>query len=251
MPWLDPKAAINYRNSVTAVDVLAAPTLGAGSAVSGGSCTAGAYNVKAVGINPCGRTTGQTAVQTTTATTNLTVRQAITALSGATAYDIYCSTDTDPKWVGQIPATGTNSLATGCVITAVGTVGAGGVAGSVDIQVPGTGLQALTSAAINTAYNLPTSIATQGHQYIDFFIALTRTGDAVAPALSVIPFFLDAADGNYNQGDEYVFAFGGASGDSSLRQVLRIECRGNAGIALAVSNIAGTGAAAAIHYSLT
>src|SRR3990167_2915844 len=91
-----------YRSTVTAADVIAAPGTVTCTKQAGGSCTAGTYNVKIVATNAYGRTTATAGdVAVTTETTNLTVRAAFAAVTGATNYDIYCSTDVDPKWVGR------------------------------------------------------------------------------------------------------------------------------------------------------
>ena len=60
---------------------------------AGGSTNAGTHYVKIVAVNGYGRTTataGNTTV--TTETTNLTIRAAFVAVTGATHYDVYCST---------------------------------------------------------------------------------------------------------------------------------------------------------------
>ncbi|MCR4375994.1 MAG: hypothetical protein NUW22_14220, partial [Acidobacteria bacterium] len=90
-----------------------------------------------------------------------------------------------------------------------------------------------------------------GHQYVDFDITMSRTGDAVAPALTVIPYYLDASGAAYTAGTATVLTFGGASGDyESLKQRIRVEARGNS-VALLVESIAGTGASVDIGATLS
>lgn len=242
----------SYRSAVNAADVMAAPGTVTCTKQAGGSCAANTYNVKVVALNAYGRTTATAGnVAVTTETTNLTVRAAFAAVTGATHYDIYVSTDADPKWVGRITEA---QRASGIKLTAVGVTGAGGTAGAVDVEVTGTGLQAATTAAVNTAYVMPsgvTAIDTTGHAFVDFDLSVSRTGDAVAPALSVIPFFQDPDDSLYYAGDEYTLTFGGTSGIRlPNKQRLRVETRGAAAVHLLVTSIAGTGAAVDIRYSL-
>jgi len=238
-----PTASAAYRTAVAAADVMAAPGTVTCTKQEGGAATAGTYNVKVVAGNGYGRTTataGNTTI--TTETTNLTVRAAFAQVTGATFYDIYCSTDSDPKFVGRISEA---QRATGIVLATVNTPTAGGTAGAVDVQTPGTGLQAATTAAVNTAYVIPASpVDCSGYQYVDFDLSASRTGDSVALALTVAPFFLDANDSLYYQGAAVVLAFGGTTAAlNSNRQRLRVECRGSASVALLVQTIAGTGAA--------
>lgn len=232
------RTPVAYRTAVAAADVLAAPGTVTCTKQAGGSCDAAEYNVKVVAANAYGRTTATAGnVAITTETTNLTVRAAFAAVTGATHYDIYCSTDVQPLWVGRITAAQRTS---GIKLTAVGTTGAGGAAGAVDIEVPGTGLAAGTTAAVNTAYSLPAVIDCTGHDYIDFFITFTRTGDAVAPALVWVPYFYNATDGTYYAGTAVTMAYGGTSGSyGALKQRSLLQVRGNSGVAFVVQSIAG------------
>lgn len=244
--------AAAYRTAVTAADVIAAPGTVTCTKQAGGSATAGTYTVFVVAGNAYGRTTatqGNTTV--TTETTNLTIRAAFAAVTGATFYDIYCSTDgAGAKFVGRITEA---QRVTGIKLTAVNTTGAGGTAGAVDIEVTGTGLAASAGhLSQNTAYAIPASpVDCSGYQYVDFDLAFSRTGDSVAPALTVIPFFYNATTGTYFAGDSQAISFGGASGAyAPLSQRLRVECRGNSGMALVVAAIAGTGASLTVGATL-
>jgi len=240
-----PTTPVAYRAAVVAADTLSVPGTVTCTKIAGGAATAGTYNVKVVALNQYGRTTataGNTTV--TTETTNLTVRAAFAAVTGATHYDIYCSTDSDPKFVGRISEA---QRGTGIVLATVNVPTAGGTAGAVDVQTPGTGLQSATTAAQNTAYVLPptgtTDVDATGYQYVDFLLSWSRTGDIVASALTVAPFFLDSRTGVYQQGEPRTLSFGGTSGAlNANQQRLRVEARGSAAVALVVASLAGTGA---------
>lgn len=240
-----------YRSAITAADVIAAPGTVTCTKQAGGSATAGTYTVFVVAGNAYGRTTatqGNTTV--TTETTNLTVRAAFAQVTGATFYDLYCSTDSAAaKFVGRVTET---QRASGIKLTAVNVTGAGGAAGAVDIEVPGTGLAVNGGQlAVNTAYNIPASpVDCTGYQYVDFDLSFSRTGDSAAMGLTVIPFFLNSRTSVYHMGAVQTIAFGGTSGAySANKQRLRVECRGNSGVALVVASIAGTGASLDIDAS--
>ena len=242
---------ITYRSAVVAVDVAAVPGTVTCTKQAGGGVTAGVNNVKVVAGNRYGRTTataGNTAI--TTETTNLTVRAAFAAVVGATYYDIYVSTDVDPKWVGRITEA---QRVSGIKITAVGVTGAGGIAGAVDVEAVGTGLQAATTAAVNTAYIIPNSpVKCSGFQYVNFDLIMSRSGDAAAPALIVVPYFENSVDGTYAAGTPVTVTFGGTAGNyQPLVQRIQVEARGNAGIAIVVQSISGTGASLDINATLS
>jgi len=236
---------IAHRSGVVAADVLAVPTTSAASAVAGGSCTANTYHTSVVGVNAYGRTTPSVDRQATTATTNLTVRMPITQLTGAVSYDIYCSIDASPKWVGRITEA---QRLSGIKLTAVGTTGAGGTANAVDVEVPGTGLVGATTAAVNTAYTIPatgTAIDCSGYQYCDFEILASMTGDAVALAVNLLILVQNSRRSGYamNTTTPVALTFGGVTATyQPLIQRYRAEVRGSAAVWCLVQSIAGTGA---------
>ena len=247
-----PATPATYRSVVTAADVIAVPGTVTCTKQAGGGATAGTYTVYVVAGNAHGRTTVKAGdVTVVTETTNLTVRAAFAAVTGATFYDLYCSTDgAASKWVGRITEA---QRASGIKITAVGVTGAGGVAGAVDVEVPGTGIAAnAASLAANTAFSVPAeTLDCVGHQYVDFDLTLSRTGDAVVPSLTVIPFFYNSRLATYQAGEVKALTFGGATGVyNPLLQRYRVECRGNAAVALVVAAIAGTGASLNIDSTL-
>lgn len=247
-------AAVTYRTAVAAADVIAPPGTVTCTKLTGvGTGTAGTYTVYAVAGNPYGRTTavaGNTTV--VTSGSDLAVRAAFAAVSGATFYDLYCSTDgAAAKFVGRVTEL---QRASGIILTAVNTTGAGGTPNAVDIYVAGTGLAVNAGQlAQNTAYAIPASpVNCTGYQYVDFDLSASRTGDIAAMALKVIPFFLNARTSTYQAGDVQTLTFGGTSGAYwPNKQRLRIEARGCNGVALLVASIAGTGAALDIDATLS
>lgn len=246
-------APLAYRSAAVAADTLAVPGALTTSAVAGGSLPNATYKNKVVAVNAYGRTTASAGADVATSGGNNSVRIAFAQVTGATHYDIYLSTDTDPKWVGRISEA---QRATGILITAVGTTGAGGTAGAVDVQAAGTGLQPAASAAQNMAYVVPptgiTDIDTTGYQFVDFLLSWSRTGDAVASGLTVIPFFKNTRTNTYQQGEPRTLSFGGVAGAvNSNQQRLRVETRGCPAMALVVGSISGTGGSVDVDYVLS
>jgi hypothetical protein len=243
-----PSTPVLHRSAVVTADVMAAPGTVTCTKQAGGSTDAGVHYVKVVAVY--GRTTataGNTTV--TTETSNLTIRAAFALVTGATHYDVYCSTAANPLWVGRITEA---QRLSGIVIDSVGHTTAGGAANSVDIGEVGTGLAADTTAAVNMAYVPPTPVACSGYSNIHFDIQLTRTGDAVAPALVVVPYFYNAASAVSYAGTPSTLTFGGASGVyTAMRQRLTVACYGAAGCGLLVQAIAGSGASVDVYASLS
>jgi hypothetical protein len=240
-----------YRTAVVAADLLAIPGTVTCSKQAGGSATAGTYTVFVTAGNRYGTTTAKQGNGTvTTETTNLTVRALFAAVVGAEWYDIYCSVDgAAAKFVGRITEA---QRASGILMSGVNVTSAGGTAGGVDIQVPGTGLAVNGGQlAENTAYNPPAAVSCAGYQYIDFDLAMSRTGDAVAPSLKVIPFYYNRRTADYFAGTPQTITFGGATTVlNPLRQRVRIEARGQS-VAMVVAAIAGTGASLDIDQVVT
>lgn len=251
MSEVQSSAPAAYRTAVIAADILAPVGTVTCTLQSGGSASAGTYNVKVVAGNAFGRTTATTGNATIITTGgNLTGRAAFASDPGATFYDIYFSTDADPKWVGHITEA---QRASGIVITAVGVTGAGGTAGAVDVQVPGTGGQSATTAAENTAYSIPANpIDCSGYRYCSFDIEASKSGDVAAISVTVIPFMYNTRLAQYQGLTPIALTFGGASGVlNSLTQRIQIEVRGNTQVALVVAKISGTGASLNIDSVLS
>jgi hypothetical protein len=242
-----------YRNEVAVADLLAVPGTVTCTKEAGGSATAGEYTVFVIAGNSFGRTTakqGNTTV--TTETTNLTIRAAFAAVVNAEYYDIYGSIDgAAAKWVGRITEA---ERASGIKIDAVGSTSAGGIAGAVDIEVPGTGLAAnAASNAVNTAFVVPSAkVNCAGYRYADFDLNLTRTGDAAVPAVTVVPFYHNERIDTWYAGTPIALTLGGAAGVyNTLKQRLRLETRSNDAVALAVASISGTGATLDIDATIS
>lgn len=241
--------ATSHRSAVAAADVLAAPGTVTCTKQAGGAAAAGTYTVFVVAGNTYGRTTatqGNTTV--TTETTNLTVRAAFAAVTGATYYDLYCSTDgAAAKFVGRVTEAQRTS---GILLSAVNTTSAGGTAGAVDIQVAGTGLAVNGGQlAQNTAYTPEslTAVNPKGAEHLDLNVTFSRTGDSVAGSVVLIPFYAGGSS-RYYAGDPVPVAFGGVSNAfEPLRQTFRLPVRGRQCVVV-VASIAGTGATVDLEY---
>ena len=134
----------------------------------------------------------------------------------------------------------------------MGSTTAGGIAGAVDLAEVGTGLASGTTAAVNTAYVIPVPVDCSGYQYCDFDLVFSRTGDAVAAALVVVPYSYNTRLGAYFAGTAQTLAFGGTTAAyGALYQRIRVEVRGNPAVGLLVQSIAGTGASLNIDVTLS
>lgn len=251
-----PTTPAAHRAAKTARDVLAVPVIPAGAAYiedagqlqgGGGGTT---YYFAVVGVNTHGRTTACTPQSLAYSGGDPgELALPITQLAGATAYDVYLSTDADPLWVGRITEA---QRATGCIISAVGTVGAGGVAGKVYVQVVGTG-RAASVAAVSTAYVIPADLVDcTGREYAHFDVTMALSGDAAAAGLTVTPFLKNARDLTWYADTPVVLDFGGAASHlNSLKQRINVRVFGNAAVALLIQDIAGTGASVNMDVSFS
>lgn len=183
---------IAHRTAVATADKITSPTcvgaLAAGSTTITLATTAlyGAIAARIAGIGSAGAGVISGAF---TPAENKSVLMTIPQIAGATHYDVFLSTDTSPKWVGRVPE---SMRASGCTITAVGIVSAGGVPGKVDIQVVGTGVQTTVSEfANNNAYYIGpgiTPIACAGYKNARVYATFTRGDCLTTPTCSMIPF---------------------------------------------------------------
>lgn len=246
MPIYQPLAPTLYRTGVTSVDVISATGALTTGIHSGGGLADDTYKSKVVAGNTFGRTTATAGTDRATSVANNSVKIAFVAVTGATYFDIYLSVDADPKWVGRITEA---QRAAGCVITAVGTVTlTGGEAGSVIVNVVGTGLQSLVTAAVNTAYAVPAAFDVGNHENVNFDIIMSIGGDSAALTLVVVPYFYDGT--NYFAGTPVTVTFGGTSGQyGALKQRVSVLCKGrNTG--LLVQSITGLSASLEIYASV-
>jgi hypothetical protein len=240
-----------HRSAVVAADVMAAPGTVTCTKINGvGTQAAAEYYIRVAAVNGYGRTTATAGnVTVTTEGANLCIKAAFAAVAGATHYDIYSSANAAPLWVGRITAA---QHASGIIIDAVGSTAAGGAVNSVYIYVAGTGLVSTTTCAVNTAYVPPTPLDCSGYEYINFDITMSRTGDAVAPALVVVPCYYNSRGAVSYLGTPSTLTFGGATGVyTAMRQRLQIAAYGAAGVGLLVQSIAGTGATVSVDASLS
>lgn len=245
-------AGVLHRNAITAADKLAAPGTVTLSGQTGGSLvSATTYYVSVAAYNQWGATTPATVVSTTPGGSNGTLRAAFSQVTNAVGYDVFLSTDSGaPKWVGRVTEA---QRAGGIVITAVGTTGAGGAAGAVDIQVPGTGIQT-TNAVFsgNNAYTpaTPTPINCAGYSRAHVHVKLALTDLRSAPALSLVPFFQDQQSGaDWFQGQLLAVPLLGAVGQS-LEQDFEIDVDGATNMVILVDTVSGQGAAATVWVEL-
>jgi len=239
-----------YRTALTAADVVAVPGTVTCTKQAGGGLTANTYYVKVIAGNAMGRTTPKAGNATvTTETTNLTMRAAFAQVVGATFYDIYCSTASNPLWVGRITEA---QRASGIKLTAVATTGAGGTAGAVDIEAVGTGNAADTSGAESTAYVLPSAtIDCLYYKYADFEVLMSTTGDAAALAATFMPFFYDDIQKQWYAGTAVVVTLGGVTTAlGPLAQKFRVEVDGCRKMCLVLEKLTGTGASLGIRAVL-
>jgi len=132
-------------------------------------------------------------------------------------------------------------------LTAVNTYAStGGIAGAIDIEVPGTGLAAST-IVVSNAFKLPAVFGLQHRHLVGFDIEMARTGEAVAASLYVVPFFWNVKAQNYILGAVQQVVFGGATAIfGGWKQRVLVESRAKF-VGLMVASIAGTGAAATIY----
>jgi hypothetical protein len=129
---------------------------------------------------------------------------AFAQVTGALGYHVHFGTDSgNPKWAGTFTEA---QRAAGCVVTAMGTVGAGGTAGSVTVNISSTlGTPVLTSPfTANNAYTPAALTFVDGanKSSVRFYLTFTPTNIwTVAnglPTLTVIPCSL-------NQSSAYCF----------------------------------------------
>ena len=254
--------AVLHRNAVTAVDKVAdlantdLATADNGSAT--GSLNASTtYYVTAIPGNKYGTCTKAATInsQATSASGSNThsIRLTIPQKAGAEHYGIFLSTDTAPKWVARV--TEAQRAAGDFEVTAVGTVAAGGgnPAGTVDINVAGTGIQ--TSHAIFAQSNAftpatPTAIDCTGKTKAYVLVKVALTDHRSAPSLNIIPFFKNSlSTTDWHQGTLQPVLLEASIGQS-LQQAFVLDVDSSTGLVILISNIAGQGAACSVWVEL-
>ncbi len=243
--------AVLHRNGITAHDkvaTLAAASVTATGQTGGSLTTSTTYNWSVVAGNKFGSAgiPSSGGVGNTATSTNTAVRLAWAQVTGAEYYDLFLSTDAAPKYVGRVTEA---QRATGGLLTAASTgsagctIGAGGIAGAIDVRVAGTGQQtSATNFSVNNAYT-PASITAvncAGYSIAHIQVVATLTDLFTAPTLNVIPFLLDDQDSSYNQATSVTMSLLTAVGQS-LRQDFVVQLDGSSGLVVCLGSFAGNG----------
>ena len=245
-------AGVLHRNAVTTSDKLATVgTITLTGQTTGSLGTGTTYYVSAAAFNRWGNALPASVVNVAPGAGNATLRCAFAAVAGADGYDIFLSTDVGaPKWVARITET---QRASGCLVTAVGTVGAGGAVNSVDVQVVGTGLQ--TSVAPFTSNNAltpatPTAINCAGFSVAHLHIKMALTDLRSLPSLKLAPFFADQTSAtDFFQGGP-ISPMLLTTSPACLEQDYQLPLDGATGLAVLVDTITGQGAAVSVWVEL-
>jgi hypothetical protein len=251
-------AGVLHRSAITSIDKVAVPVTPTLAAVTeaGSTLAAVAYNVTVSAGNLYGPT-GCPATAAITPTANQAIRCTITAVTGATYYDIFLSTGTSPLWVGRI--TSAQLASGGFIISTVGTVtsGGGAGAGAVDLGIVGTGVASNTIPfAFNNAYLVsnPTAINCAGYSKAYVMVALALTDLRSLPTLTVIPFRGNQAvsglfNGAFVQDAPLSLSVLSANG-TCLYQEFEVDIDGSTSFEVLIDTISGQGAAASIWVEL-
>jgi hypothetical protein len=235
-----------HRSGITAVDKLSAITITAANQAGVVGVMANASHNCAVAPRNAYGSVGASAIVAVTPTLNKTVDITVPQCEGATHYDVFFSTDAAPLWVGSITEA---QRAAGCAITAVGTVGAGGSAGVVNVRLVGTG--AASSAYANNAYSLAgiTEIDTRSKTKAYVYVSMTLTDFRTAPTLSIVPFLKNAYTGLFAQAQAQAVSLLAAVGQS-LNQVFAVDVDGSEALKVPIGTLTGYGASVNIHIEL-
>lgn len=240
-----------HRSAITSIDKCTTITITAADSATAGSLTAVSHGIGVAPGNSYG-TVGVSALVTQTPTVDKSIDITIPQSTGATYYDIFLSTATDaPLWVARITEA---QRAAGCAVTAVGTVGAGGSAGVVNVQVVGTGLASTNAIFVqNNAYTPAaagiTPIDTTGKTKAYIYASVTVTDLRSAPMLTIVPFIKNQVSTAYHQCQSQTVYLLTALGQSQ-DQVFELDLDGAVNLAVLVDTISGQGTAVTIHVEL-
>ncbi len=192
-----------HRAAITVADVLPVPTVGARSAIAdadGTLANATPYYSAVAAGSRWGTTPASAAVSQNTGGSGTAVRVPITKVNGADAYDLFLSTDAQPKHVGRITEA---QRAAGCrLLTANGTAGGDGpneladkartaLALDADVDafftVSGTGAELILTAKTKAANDATLNIASADGTAVGVTAAPTsaNTTAGVAPVQQV------------------------------------------------------------------
>jgi len=241
---------VAHRNAITVVDKIPKITItAADQAEVAGLLTAVAHGIAVAPANRYG-TAGSSAIVTVTPTVDKSIDITIPRSSNAEFYDIFLSTDVaGPLWVARI--TEAERLA-GCAITAVGVVEAGGAAGVVNVGAVGTGIASTNLILVpNNGYSHTgiTPVSTVDKHKAFIYVKLSVTDLRSAPALNIVPFFLNQVSGEYHQGTLITLRLSGDGGQSNA-QVFEVDVDEAVEMKVLVDSIFGQGASATIHVEL-
>ena len=255
-------AGVLHRDAITAIDKITPFVTGnittADNGAGTGSLTASlTYDIAVVPGNRWGPTSIQATINTqaTAAYGGNTgsIRLTFGAATGADWYDIFLSDAAAPLWVARV--TEAQRAAGDFEVTAVGTVASGGgnPAGTVDVNVAGTGIATSNAVFVqNNAYTpaTPTAISCADYAKAMLKIKLALTDLRSAPTLRLVPFFRnELSTGEWHQGSIVTVALLGALGQS-LEQEFELDVRDTDNLVILVDTISGNGAACSICIEL-
>jgi len=243
-------APVAHRAAITAADKAATVTItAADQPATAGSLTAVSHGIGVAPGNIYG-SAGVSALVTVTPTVNKSIDITIPQATGATYYEVFVgTTPTAPLLVARITE---GQRATGCAITAVGTVGEGGSAGVVNVQVVGTG-QASTS--VNFAYNnayIPAAITAldcTGKTKAYIHTKMSLTDNRTLPTLVIVPFLQNGNNDWYAGQAQTVLIMSGTAGQA-LNQVLEIDVNSAEGMIVLIDTLTGQDASINIDVEL-
>ncbi len=249
------QVTVVHRTGVVAVDVAAVPAQPTTADVATGGSLAASTTFKiavAAGTRWGPTTPSPVASQATAADASAThvVRVTIAQVVGAEAYHVFLSTDAAPKYVGTI--TEAQRAAAGCRITAMGVADNAGanIAGTVDVQVLGTGVQ--TTAApftVNNAYlpNTPTALDCGGYSQALCEVKLTPGDLRSVPSYTLAVFAQRASGQDWYLLTTNTLTFGSATtpGQNSFA----FDLQGATKIVVLVMAIAGQGTS--LNFNVT
>lgn len=240
-----------HRDAITAVDKCTAITItAADQAAVAGSLTAVSHGIGVAPGNIYG-SVGVSALVTVTPTVNKSIDITVPQSTGATYYDIFLSTATTaPLWVARVTEA---QRAAGAAVTAVATVGAGGSAGVVNVQVVGTGIASTNAVfAQNNAYTPAsvTAIDCTGRTKARVLVKAVLTDLRSAPTLRLIPFFSNQTDATaFHQGSQMIVNLLSDLGQA-LYQEFDLDVSGTTGLKILVGSLTGQEIAVSVWVEL-
>ena len=244
-------SAIAHRTAVTTADKVPAITItAADQPATAGSLTAVAHGIGVSPGNAYG-SAGVSALVTVTPTVNKSIDITIPQATSAEYYDIFLSTATTaPLWVARITEA---QRAVGCAITAFATVGEGGSAGVVNVQVVGTG-QASTSVdfAYNNAYTTTgiTEISCVGKLKAYAHVKFSLTDLRTLPSLVIVPFFQNGNENTWYNGQAQTVLLQSGSPGQSFNQVFEFNVDSAENMIVLIDAITGQGASVSVEVEL-